>query len=305
MRNLLYLASALLALQAQQGCAHVFGPHAAHAERDPPPAEHDRWSGAPIKPDKNRKTPSPITDRFYVRGTFFNPAISTTIRIDTQSPGGGLPGTTGTLVSGERDLGLDSRIPQGRIEIMFRLRERNRLRVDYFETNRRGDQAIARQILFGDETFAVNDRVTSSVQWRQFGLTYTYSALRTDRFELGLGLGVSFVEAEARGMVEAKQLRQEVSGAGAFPTIPLDFTWRISRRFAMVARAQYLHASVNNFEGSMGEYHGDFQYRWKPNFSLGAGYTVMKSFLQVDDAHFPGLYRQNVRGPEAFFKVSF
>jgi hypothetical protein len=295
MRNLLYLVSALLALQTIP----------AHAQREPPPAERDRWSGAPIKPDKNRKTPSPITDRFYVRGTFFNPAISTTIRIDTQSPGGGLPGTTGTPVSGERGLGLDSRIPQGRIEIMFRLRERNRLRVDYFETNRRANHAISQQILFGDEIFTVNDRVTSSVQWRQFGLTYTYSVLRTDRFELGLGLGVDFVEAEVRGVVEAKQLRQEVSGAGAFPTIPLDFTWRISRRFAMVARAQYLHASVNNFEGSMGEYHGDFQYRWKPNFSLGAGYTVMKSFLQVDDAHFPGLYRQNVRGPEAFFKVSF
>ena len=85
----------------------------AHAERDP-------WSGAPIKPDKHRKTPSPITDRFYVRGTFFNPAITTLLRIDTQSPAPGVPGITGTTVNGERDLGLDSRIPQGRIEIMFR-----------------------------------------------------------------------------------------------------------------------------------------------------------------------------------------
>jgi hypothetical protein len=288
MRNMLYLAAALLALQTAP----------AHAERDP-------WSGAPIKPDKNRKTPSPITDRFYVRGTFYNPAISTTLRIDTQSPGGGLPGTTGTTLSGERDLGLDSRIPQGRIEIMFRLRERNRLRVDYFETNRRGDNVIARQIRFGDETFETNDRVTSSVDWRQFGLTYTFSLLRNDRFELGLGVGVHFLEAEARGAVEAKQLRQEVSGSGAFPTIPLDFTWRISRRFAFVARGQYFHASVNNFEGSMAEYHGDFQYRWKPSFSVGAGYTIMRDSLDVQDAHFPGAFRLNIRGPEAFFKVSF
>src|SRR5882724_5041919 len=295
MRNLLYLAATLLALQAIP----------AHAEREPPRSEHDPWSGAPLKPDKNRKTPSPITDRFYVRGTFFNPAITTTLRIDTQSPGPGLLGTPGSVLSGERDLGLDSRIPQGRIEIMFRLRERNRLRVDYFETNRRASHTLDRQVVLGNEIFQVNDQATSSVQWRQFGLTYTYSVLRTDRLELGLGLAVHFVEAEARAAVDAKQLRQDVSGAGAFPTIPLDFTWRISRRFAMVARAQYLHGSVNNFEGSMAEYHGDFQYRWKPNFSLGAGYTIMKSFLQVDDANFPGLFRQNVRGPEAFFKVSF
>lgn len=288
MRIWVYLTAALLALQVVP----------AHAERDP-------WSGAPIKPDKNRQTPSPITDRFYVRGTFFNPAVSTRLRIDTQSPGPGLPGTTGAWVSGEKDLGLDSRIPQGRIEIMFRLRERNRLRVDYFATNRRGDNVINRQILFGDETFLASDRVTSSLDWRQFALTYTYSVFRNDRFEVGLGLGVHFVEAYARGAVDAKQLRQEVSGSGAFPTVPLDITWRISRRFAMVARGQYFHASVNNFEGSIAEYHGDFQYRWKPNFSLGAGYTIMRSSLDVSDANFPGAFRLNVRGPEAFFKISF
>jgi hypothetical protein len=270
----------------------------AHAERDP-------WSGAPIKPDKKRMTTSPITDRFYVRGTFFNPAASTTLRIDTQSPAMGVPGITGTPVSGERDLGLDSRLPQGRIEIMFRLRERNRLRVDYFETNRRGDHVINRQIQFGDETFNATDRVTSSLDWREFGLTYTYSVLRTDRFEVGLGLAVHFLEAQARGAVQARSQRQEVSGAGAFPTIPIDVTWRISRRFALVGRAQYFHASVSNFEGSLAEYHGDLQYRWTPNFSLGAGWTTKRASLDVDDSHFPGSFRLDIRGPEAFFKVSF
>jgi hypothetical protein len=270
----------------------------AHAERDP-------WSGAPIKPDKNRMTTSPITDRFYVRGTFFNPAISTTLRIDTQSPAPGVMGITGTPVSGEKDLGLADRNPQGRIEIMFRLRERNRLRVDYFETNRRGDNVLGRQIQFGNELFLPGDRVTSSLEWRQFGLTYTYSVVRNDRFEAGVGLGVYFLEAEARGAVEAKTLRQEVSGSGAFPTIPIDVTWRISRRFALVARAQYFHASVSSFQGALGDYHGDLQYRWKENFSLGAGWTTMKSSLDVSDANFPGAFRLNVRGPELFFKVSF
>ena len=289
MRKCVYLTAAvLLALQAVP----------AFAERDP-------WSGAPVKPDKNRRTPSPITDRFSVEGIFFNPAVTTRLRVDSQSPGPGVVGATGTVVSGERDLGLAGRIPQGRMQIMFRLRERNRLRVDYFATNRRGYHVITRDILFGDQTFVASDRVTSSLDWRQFGLTYMYSALRTDRFEVGVGLAVHFIEADARGAVEARQQRQEVSGAGAFPTIPVDFTWRISQRFAMTARAQYFRAAVHNFEASLADYHGDVQYRWTPNFSLGAGYTIMKSSLNVNDTHFPGAFRLNVRGPEAFFKVSF
>jgi len=268
----------------------------------PAHADHDPWSGAPLPPDKSRPIPSPITDHFYVRGTFFNPAVTTTLRVDQSATGANLPGT---VVNGEKDLGLDSRIPQGRIEIMFRLRERNRLRVDYFETNRTADHVLTRQVLFGDQTFNVGDRASSSLDWRTFGLTYTYSLIRTDRFEVGTGLAVHFLEADARSAVTAKNERQEVSGSGAFPTIPLDLTWRISRRFALTARGQYFHASVHNFEGSLGEYHADAQYRWKPNFSLGAGYTIMRSFLNANDANFPGLFRLNVRGPEAFFKVSF
>jgi hypothetical protein len=252
-------------------------------------------------------TPSPITDRFAVEGIFFNPAVTTRLRVDTQSPGDGIPGITGTPVNGERDFGLDSRIPQGRIEIIFRLRQNNRLRVDYFATNRSGDHVINRTILFGDETFVANDRVTSNLDWRQFALTYTYSLFRNDYVEAGLGVGVHFLEADARGAVNAKQLRQEVSGSGAFPTIPLDITWRIWHGLAFTARGQYFHASVNNFDGSIAEYHGDFQWRWRryPNFSLGAGYTIMRSSLDIDDTNFPGSFRLNVRGPEGFFKVSF
>ena len=290
MRNWVYLTAALLALQVVP----------AHAERD-------TVSGAPIKPDKHRMTPSPITDRFAVEGIFFNPAITTLLRIDSQAPGAGLLGTPGTVLSGERDFGLAGRVPQGRMEIIFRLRKRNRLRVDYFATDRSGDRVISRQILFGNETFQVADRVTSDLDWRQFALTYTYSIFRNDRFEAGLGLAVHFVEADARGAVEAKQLRQEVSGAGAFPSLPLDITWRIWHSLAMSARGQYFRAAVNNFQGSIAEYHGDLQWRWQrwPNFSLGAGYTIMRTSLDLNNTNFPGAFRLNIRGPEAFFKVSF
>jgi hypothetical protein len=173
--------------------AALFVFQAIPAQADP---DHDPWSGAPLPPDKKRPIPSPITDHFYVRGTFFNPAVTTTLRVDASPPGPNLPNPTGTVVNGEKDLGLDSRIPQGRIEIMFRLRERNKLRVDYFETNRRADHVLSRQILFGDQTFDVGDRTSTSVDWRTFGLTYTYSFIRTDRIELGGGIAAHFLEAD-------------------------------------------------------------------------------------------------------------
>jgi len=262
-------------------------------------AERDPQSGAPVPPDRKHEVPSPITDRFYAQGTFFSAAVSTPLLVNAHN------GTAGTLISGEKDLGLEGRLRQGRIELMFRMRTRNKLRVDYFETDRSASHPLSRQIFFGDEIFNAGDVANSSLDYRAFTLTYTYSFIRTDFVEIGTGLAVHFLEADAQGAVPARELRQEVSGAGAFPTIPLDLSLRLSRRFALTARGQYLHAALHGFVGRLGEYHADLQYRWKPNFSLGAGYTVMKTSLDVNDASFPGLFRLDVRGPEAFFRVSF
>ncbi len=288
MRVWLSLAAALLAMQALP----------ALAERDP-------LSGAPVDPHKKKPVPSPLTDHFYVEGLAFLPTLHTTLRVDGQSPGAGLPRQLGTVVSGEDDLGFKGHSPQGGIEFMIRMRKRHKVRVNYFGSDRQGDQVLSHQILFGDQTFEPADRVTSELEYRTFVITYTYSFVQTERLELGAGLAAHFVEADARGAVAAKNLRQEVSGSGAVPTIPLDFAWRISRRFAFTARANYLRATVNGFQGSVADYHADFQYRWTPNFALGAGYSIMRTSLNINDADFPGMFRLNIQGPALFVRASF
>jgi hypothetical protein len=285
MRIWLALAAAIVAVQTAP----------AVAERDPN-------SGAPLPPSKNHETPSPITDRFYVEGIYYAPQVNTQIRID---PHNAPPGVVGTTLNAERDLGLDSRLNQGRMELMFRLRERNKLRVDFLEVNRSATHQLVQQIDFGDERFPANALVLSFIDWRIFGLTYTYSIYRSDRLEIGTGLGIHLLQAEARADVTTTQQRQDVSGAGAFPTIPLDFAWRISRRWAVTARAQYLHAALHNFDGWLADVHEDVQYRWKPNFAVGVGYSSIRAKLDLHTGNFPGGFALSLEGPEAFFRVSF
>jgi hypothetical protein len=116
---------------------------------------------------------------------------------------------------------------------------------------------------------------------------------------------VYMVQAEARGEAPALNQRQDVSGAGPFPTIPVDVAWRISRRWALTARGQYFRAVVNNFDGWMADVHEDVQYRWKPNFAVGVGYTSIRASLNLNTGNFPGGFLLNFHGPEAFFRVSF
>jgi hypothetical protein len=175
-------------------------------------AERDKYSGAPLPPDKKRSVPSPITDHFYVEGAFFSPKVTTTLRVDSSA------GFIGTPVSAEDDLGLKSHVNQGRIELMFRMRERSKLRVTYYELDRSGQKALNRTIQFGDQTFLANDVASTSLDWRMFALSYTYELLHFERFEAGLGVGVYLMQGEAQGEVLSKQQRQEISGVAPYPT---------------------------------------------------------------------------------------
>lgn len=264
-------------------------------------ADRDKESGAPLPP-RPPETVSPIRDHFYVSAAFYSPAVHTDLRVD---PSNAAPGVTGTPVNAERDLGLPGRLHQGRVEFMFRMRERNKLRVDYFEADRSASRVLANNIVFGNVTFDGGQLAQSSINWRMFSLTYTYSLYRTDRFEIGTGLGAYFLQAEAMGSVPAQGQSQDVSAAEPFPTVPLDLTWCISRRFAFTARGNYLRASLSGFSGWLSDVHADIQYRWNPNFSLGVGYTSIRTSLTRHGGSFPGAFAMDFDGADGFVRFSF
>ena len=109
-----------------------------------------------------------ITDHFALSGIYFLGHVSTTGYVNPSN------GFTGTYFSAEHDLGVTDQVYQPRIEIMFRLEERGRLRVDFFDLRRNGDVFVDRNIQYGNVTFLAGDQVQSSLSWRQMDcLLYT------------------------------------------------------------------------------------------------------------------------------------
>ena len=286
-RMRIWLAVAAVVLATQSGLAR---------------ADRDKLSGAPLPPQPPQAS-SPIHDRFYILGAFYSPVVHTSVRIDPTT--GVPPGTLGTAVNAERDLGLPARLRQGRVEFMFRMRERHKLRVEYYEADRSAGHLLANTIVFGDQTFLAGQTVQTSINWRSFGLTYTYSLYRSDRFEVGTGLGLYFMQAEALGAIPATGQETDKSAAEPVPTLPLDLTWCISSRFAATARGNYVKAAVSGFNGSYTDLHGDLQYRWNPYFSLGLGFTSMRISLSGDSGSIPGVVAMSFKGPEAFLRFSY
>lgn len=262
-------------------------------------AERDPQSGAPLKPGKHTVA-NPITDHFYIIGAFYNPSFNTSLRVD---PSPAVPGVTGTPLNAETDLGLPEKKGMGRVEFMFRLRERHKVRVDTYEADRTGNVVLAQDLVIGNTTFTAGQPTRTELNVRQFAITYTYSIIHKEHFELGTGLACYFMQIDM--LTQAPGQREEVSAATPFPALPLDMTWVISRRWAVTGHGAYLKANVNDINGWYADYHLDTQYRWNPNFVVGLGYTNIRSSLSRVGGSFPGVVNSSTHGPEAFLRFSF
>lgn len=243
---------------------------------------------------------SPITDRFAARVSYYTGKVSTDGSVTDPNSA-----TPGTRISMEDDLGLTPDVHQGRVEFIFRMRDRHRLRVDTWEINRSSKISPTSDIVFGDVTLTPLDQVAAQFNWRQSDFTYTYSVLYHPRFELGVGVGMHWIQADTEARVFARGVHESFEGAGPFGSVALDGSLLITKRFSFNARAQYMSVHLNNSTGKLGDYHADLQFRWKPNLALGLGYESTQDQVTVTRSNPNGDMKFDVHGAELFVRASF
>ena len=253
-----------------------------------------------LKPETN-DIASPVSDRFYMRGTFFQGDVETFMRVDStnaQEP-------DGTVLSGEDDLGLDDVVEQARMEFNVRMKERNNLRIDYYKLNRFSEVRLSEPIAFGDFDFQQDDTFRTKLDFRKLSLNYTYSLFKGERFEAGVGLGLHLFEMHAEGSEPGTLNRDRGEEAGAFPTMAFNAAFRISKRWAVTASYNALDVDVDEGSGSYLDGHFDIQYRWRKNFAVGIGYSVVSLEIDLDEVDEPFYFSLDNSGPELFFRASF
>ena len=250
-----------------------------------------------LQPPKMRVA-SPITDRLAVNIRFYMPTIATDVRYDATN------GTLGTPLTGEGTLGLQDQLKQASMDLQFRMLDRHRIRAQFYKQTRSGDVVLNQQVRFGDDVYLVNDRVVSKMDLRKLDLAYTYSFLRREKIELSAGLAIHLLQAQGTLDAPARFVSENLDVAGPFATLAFDGTWRFTKRFSLNAQANYLKGHVDTVRGSYTAWNADVQFRVRPNFTLGAGYSATRFFLDSSDPTDSGLFRFDYKGPQAFIRVS-
>jgi len=247
---------------------------------------------------------SPTNERVRLSLGFMHVSSTTDIRLDSSQ---GLPGT---LINAESVLGLDGSDFEPKFQAMVRVGERHRLRFDYFTLDRTGNTTLTSAvapIVFRDVVLQVGDPVDTNLSLRTLGITYEYSFIHQERFELAATFGVNDTDISARARVstQTRHVDQTEDQAGPFPTFGLDSTYVLSKRFYLDGRAQYFKLNVDHLSGSLGFYEFAALYRLRPNISFALGYTDVKATLDSRQIRTAGRFDFTSKGPEFFVRVAF
>jgi hypothetical protein len=214
----------------------------------------------------------------------------------------------GTPVNAEDQFGLDKSDYEAKIQAMVRVGERHRLRFDYFSLDRSGQATVGQQpIVFRDVVLQPGDPLNADLSIRTLGITYGYSFLHSDRYEVAATIGINdtAISTRARVQTQTRHVDQTEDQAGPFPTLGLDATYVVSKRFYLDGRAQYFKVHINDIDGSLGIYELDALYRLRANISFAMGYTSVRAHLASTQVRQSGLFNFNSSGPEIFVRVAF
>ena len=216
-------------------------------------------------------------------------------------------GVVGTPVNAEDAFGLDKNDFEAKIQAMVRVGERHRLRFDYFSLDRTDSTTVTQPIVFRDVVLQPGDPLDTDLSIRTFGITYGYSFLHSDKYEVAATIGISDTDISARARVQtqARHVDQTEDQAGPFPTVGLDATYVLSKRFYFDGRAQYMKVRIDQLDGSLGIYELDALYRLRPNVSFALGYSMLRASLVSAQPKQSGFFNFNSNGPEFFVRIAF
>jgi hypothetical protein len=190
---------------------------------------------------------------------------------------------------------------------MVRAGERHRLRFDYFDLDRTGSATLTQPIIFRDVVLLPGDPLNSALSLRTLGITYEYSFLHSEKYEVAATIGVTETDISARARVttQTRHVDQAEDQAGPFPTAGIDATYVLSKRFYLDGRAEYMHLSYNNLSGSLGYGEFDVLYRLRPNIAFALGYNIVRANLDSTQAKQGGYFNFTSKGPEFYVRVAF
>lgn len=199
-------------------------------------------------------------------------------------------------------------------EVELLLGRRAQLSLSYFDLERDAVRRLDQEVVFGDVVFPIAGEVATGFDLRVAELAFTYWLVQRPGGGLGLQLGVSALDFEARATARVSVpilgpvvIEQEVAAAELpVPTVGLEARLMPSRAWRIDAEAAWLpRVEVEDWEGEAFSFAVDVEFRPFDNVGFGLGWSHWEIEADLEEPDLTGELDLSVEGPRAFVRFAF
>lgn len=249
----------------------------------------------------NAEAGNPLTDRFSISLGGFLLNTNTEVRVDGET-------TQGSTVDIENDLGFDD-IDRFRIDGYWRMTPRQKIRVMYFDNKRTENTTIDQDIVFDDQTYAVNTDLEVVFQTTVAELAYEFAFLRGDNYELNATAGIHNLKFRLGIEVTGNNVNASESATaeanGPLPMIGLNGIWRFNDKLYLQAAVQFFKISYDPYDGRLTDLNASLVWQAFRHVGFGAGYNSFTTRVDVTGDDFHGSLKWRYSGARIFVITSF
>jgi len=158
----------------------------------------------------------------------------------------------------------------------------------------------------------VGAALTSEMKADWYILEATYSFVRTEKVDFGIGAGFHAVDLDFRingrvqvGEREGDIINENIGALAPLPNILGYFHWKFAPRWTLTTRFGWFDLSYGDFDGKMTNMHTLVRFDMSKRWALEAGYQFVNLELDIDEGLFTSVYDVDFNGPMGVLRFKF
>ncbi len=238
-----------------------------------------------------------LKDKFWFGFGAFLSSSTTEARLDSDLG-------IGTILDLEDVMGLDETTlsPQGLFR--WRMSERWRLELEFFQVDRSNTKQTTQDIDWGDVTFPSGSQLKAEFNVSVTRISAGYSFFKTEDKEVGVALGFHLTDLDASlstsgGSDEASAVLAPLPVLSAYGQVALTDHW------ALEGRLDAFRLEYDPYKGRIFSMGVDALYQPWDHFGFGFGWRSLHFDLSAEGSDWTGEIGSSFQGPIAFVTVSF
>ncbi len=202
----------------------------------------------------------------------------------------------GVGISFDKDLGVDTTDAVARIDGYYRFNDRHRLEFGRFTVDRDGTQTLTVELDIGDETFLIDETMTSSIEYTITKVGYAYSFYHSPQVELSLAAGLNITDYDL-SYFGSNGGGDAIGVTAPLPLFGLQMAYAISPKWSVRYLSEAFYIEIeDSLKGTLLNSELSIEYKAFKNFAIGLGITRVSTDFEVDDDDWRGDFNDSHRG---------